>query len=425
MHSARLKKYSYSWLMNCDGQAIGQCQPLLKNCAFILVPFSFLLMGCPAKVISPNPVSADPKVCRELPVELVKQNPTLKLAGVKYAELALGELTIKNETEAKSLLTDEAKNAVVRDSIICQAIARTGENKGDPLLKDYFLKLIYFMNATPSPTSEQIQNWVKDHPFPKRMGKLELSGPRMQGKSRVLLIPLDSPEVTMGVINSGEGPLTWWFAHFPRQEFYTNLANGESITLQASGYKEFPIVRTTKAKGDQPYNFKIKANTNEEVEVTIIAQGTEFYASLASKLQQRVKEWTQISAKDTHKENPQASTGDFMFQRSKILLASADKLINERFPGTENKNLIASQILATAGYNEEATISYWKFAQEKSDILPGLPVAAVTSDAQGDTLEGCLMRIPGNSSEGQRMLAATTCERDHESRLSIDSVPGN
>lgn len=48
----------------------------------------------------------------------------------------------------------------------------------------------------------------------------------------------------------------------------------------------------------------------------------------------------------------------------------------------------------------------------------------VSTGMQGDTLEACLSRIPSNSSEGQRMLATLTCERDAKARTPIDAIPG-
>jgi hypothetical protein len=48
----------------------------------------------------------------------------------------------------------------------------------------------------------------------------------------------------------------------------------------------------------------------------------------------------------------------------------------------------------------------------------------VSAGTQGDTLEACLARIPSDSSEGQRMLATLSCERDEKNRKPIEVVPG-
>jgi hypothetical protein len=48
----------------------------------------------------------------------------------------------------------------------------------------------------------------------------------------------------------------------------------------------------------------------------------------------------------------------------------------------------------------------------------------VSQGTQGDSLEACLARIPGDASAGQRMVAERTCQRDAENRASIDAVPG-
>ncbi len=49
----------------------------------------------------------------------------------------------------------------------------------------------------------------------------------------------------------------------------------------------------------------------------------------------------------------------------------------------------------------------------------------VASGHYGDTLDACLSRIPGSATDGQRMVAEGTCQRDEAARQSIDAVPGN
>ena len=48
----------------------------------------------------------------------------------------------------------------------------------------------------------------------------------------------------------------------------------------------------------------------------------------------------------------------------------------------------------------------------------------VSQGTQGDSLDSCLARIPGDASAGQRMIAEGTCQRDADNRSSIDAVPG-
>ncbi|RMH07455.1 MAG: hypothetical protein D6704_05105 [Nitrospirae bacterium] len=48
----------------------------------------------------------------------------------------------------------------------------------------------------------------------------------------------------------------------------------------------------------------------------------------------------------------------------------------------------------------------------------------VAAGAQGDTLEACLARIPKDATEGQRLLAKLSCERDERDRQAILAVPG-
>ncbi len=49
----------------------------------------------------------------------------------------------------------------------------------------------------------------------------------------------------------------------------------------------------------------------------------------------------------------------------------------------------------------------------------------VASGTYGDSLEACLGRIPSNATDGQRMFATGTCQRDENARQPIMAVPGN
>ena len=51
--------------------------------------------------------------------------------------------------------------------------------------------------------------------------------------------------------------------------------------------------------------------------------------------------------------------------------------------------------------------------------------ADVASGHYGDSLEACLGRIPSNATDGQRMFATGTCQRDENARQPIMAVPGN
>ncbi|MGH7255917.1 MAG: hypothetical protein ACREI3_09080 [Nitrospirales bacterium] len=59
-----------------------------------------------------------------------------------------------------------------------------------------------------------------------------------------------------------------------------------------------------------------------------------------------------------------------------------------------------------------------------SDSVEEQGVAASGAAAR-DTLEACLARIPKVASDGQRMMAEQSCERDEGARESIQAVPGS
>jgi hypothetical protein len=65
-----------------------------------------------------------------------------------------------------------------------------------------------------------------------------------------------------------------------------------------------------------------------------------------------------------------------------------------------------------------------KPSSTKTDIPVATGLARIAPGSQADTLDACLARIPGDATDGQRMLATLSCERDAKARISIDAVPG-
>jgi hypothetical protein len=59
-----------------------------------------------------------------------------------------------------------------------------------------------------------------------------------------------------------------------------------------------------------------------------------------------------------------------------------------------------------------------------ADQAPAARAATVASGAVEDSRKACMARVPKEASEGQRMMAEQSCDRDEGERKSIDSVPG-
>lgn len=55
---------------------------------------------------------------------------------------------------------------------------------------------------------------------------------------------------------------------------------------------------------------------------------------------------------------------------------------------------------------------------------PSAFMGVVASGAVEDTLKACLDRIPLDASAGQRMMAELSCDRDEDTRKSMEAVPG-
>ncbi|MCS6897915.1 MAG: hypothetical protein NZM29_08075 [Nitrospira sp.] len=73
-----------------------------------------------------------------------------------------------------------------------------------------------------------------------------------------------------------------------------------------------------------------------------------------------------------------------------------------------------------AGSSEGARMVAEQSCRESEELRQGIVGTAVAKSGDrvsagtpGDSLEACLARIPSDATEGQRMLAEQTCERDH------------
>lgn len=76
-----------------------------------------------------------------------------------------------------------------------------------------------------------------------------------------------------------------------------------------------------------------------------------------------------------------------------------------------------------SGSSEGARVVAEQSCQENEELRQGVVGMAteksggrVASGTQGDSLDACMARIPSDATEGQRMLAEDTCQRDQSLR---------
>lgn len=65
--------------------------------------------------------------------------------------------------------------------------------------------------------------------------------------------------------------------------------------------------------------------------------------------------------------------------------------------------------------------------QPSGEAIPSASMGELNVVAAGsveDTLKACMARIPKDASTGQRMIAEQGCDRDEDTRKSIQAVPG-
>ncbi len=65
-----------------------------------------------------------------------------------------------------------------------------------------------------------------------------------------------------------------------------------------------------------------------------------------------------------------------------------------------------------------------KHLRADASAAPESGLSITASGAVEDNLKTCIGRIPKDASAGQRMIAEQGCERDQETRKSLDAVPG-
>ena len=309
-----------------------------------LLPTLVILTACTGVGVHGKDVLVTPGVCQEPPVGVASSKANFDLAGANIGYFSIGRLFMSYDPSFQQVLSQASTEALTLDYLVCKAIARAGVEQ-DAELVAYFTRLITFLNQKQRSMEEQTA-WQAANPFPKKKGKLQLSGPRFDPttNTRSLLIPKGAPIQKMGVINSGDGPLTWWFEHFPTGRFYCSFSIGSRMTLPAQGGYPFDIVKTAMVEMSSRDNFKIKDNTGEEVEVYLITS-EDPYDTLGFELNERILR----------------GAADFSnLTDSSFVLRQAQEFADERFPQAEHtaKAFLVSQLLIIAQFPEAALKAY-------------------------------------------------------------------
>jgi len=94
----------------------------------------------------------------------------INLAQVVFKNMSVGELNVKNYPEVISLMNEAAQNNAVRDFYRCLAKKRDGWNDEQLAWQD---KMIFFSQAKPTPTPEQLTIFLKENPFPTSHSKVK------------------------------------------------------------------------------------------------------------------------------------------------------------------------------------------------------------------------------------------------------------
>jgi hypothetical protein len=309
---------------------------MLKISPILLSPLVTLyLLGCGTTETGLKPVDEKPGQCGEVPIGVSANKNDLDLAGAQIGDFSLGKLTINFSPEFHRVVSDAATNDLVQDYIRCKAIARAGVHS-DPTMVDYFMRLSHFLSRERT-VDEQIK-WRKANPFPKKQGKLELSGPEYVGadKKRVFQFSDKTPQRVMGVINAGEGPLTWWYDYFPSDYFYSDFHPGDKKTLMPKDNISVVLI----LKGANPkrknHRFAVKADNDEEVVVELEITGSP-YKLLSQELNKRLL----------------ANSERFSdLIDNSLIIKQASNLVEEEFSKASgsSKQFLVSQILLTANF---------------------------------------------------------------------------
>lgn len=239
--------------------------------ALVLLPLTVLLSGCPffTPPAQPVPPGIDRLGCERPSQSVALNKHQLEVAGLNIGKFALGKVDYRSQPELVKLITDASTDLLVVDYLVCVAKNRKDIDPNDPEQVHHIRIFLAFMQS--KPTADQILEWQRRNPLPKKQGNLEISGPfHASDKDRVL--PFNENDVfrPVTVINTGKGELTWWLEGFPTPYFYTELYDGRKTTLLPASDRTFSVSRTQfPPEKLKLYPFRIRGDTNQRVTVAL------------------------------------------------------------------------------------------------------------------------------------------------------------
>ena len=262
--------------------------------------------------------------------------------AAKLGDFSLGKLEIKSTPEFQRIVSEAAGNALVQDYIVCKAIARAGVHR-DAEMVDYFTRMTNFFAGKPTP--EQQITWQNANPFPKKRGRLEISGPMFVEAQKNWVFEFDetTPQRVMGVLNAGDEALTWWYKYFPTDYFYTDVHVGDKTTLKPKDSISVDLILKGANPKNKRHHFKIRADSGEEVVVFMEITGSP-YKLLADELNKRLLS---------------GSGGFTNLTNQDLVTERATEIVDEKFKdaSSSSKQFLVSQVMLSAQFPYSAFTS--------------------------------------------------------------------
>ncbi len=364
---------------------------LLNNMLLGLMLF-VLVQGLFGGCIKQPEILIPPDECYLPPDVFLKYETDLEIAGLHIGDFALGKFNVYHKPEVINVLSELSRDHLIVNYLVCVAKKR-GEIETREQAAHLRNKLL-FMHSKPPPTPQQIMDYDKEHPFPRKQGKLDITGVHQVNGDNYLTFAGAKVDQEVGVINSGDGDLIWWLDGFPYPFFFSEADNKKTKQLKPKKSDTFHVVRTNfPVDAGKVYSFDIKSDTNEVASVGIKVEdvGSEPYAKLNRQFNS--------SLQDIYDGKPR-----YGITRKHLLGSKTDSLfyelaqavVEEQFPDQDwgIRQIITAQVLTEGERYGAALIAYkrvsgvnWAAIQENASYAHMVNEIAYLAKAKGPDSE--------------------------------------
>ncbi len=330
-----------------------------------------VVMGAVAWFFRPSPTPG-PLVAASgctRPAEIASvDDRNINLATAQFGKIAIGELSLDQNTEVVKLIGDSSQKLLVFDYLMCEARFRGDYNHDDAAQRERVQSLNGFLSTTP--TADQFLQWMQMHQGQEPTARLVIPELVQEGENYVL--ELTDPVQRISLVNAGTAVLTAWVRNASPGRLL--VAPRAASIVGPNDQVELQIGLLAPPESG-PWRMQFgssSSQTESQVEVRVAAAGklAELMAAVAKEIQTNVESAPMPSAVGIGTDGPSVNaTSTWVAERTHAALKRKYPMASDEISWA-----IAGAVLEQMNWNEPAVAAYRNSREKLGEAASELDV---------------------------------------------------